>query len=710
MLRSLLLGCSLAIFSVLSTKAATFTVTNTNDTGPGSMRQAILDANATPGPDVIAFNIPGAGPHVIRPTSALPAITEQVSVDGTTEPDYVAGTPSVQIDENFDPITVSGASNVMIQGMDLSNSGGSQVGTGVNISSSSGTSTVQNCVIRNRAIGVQLSGAANFTVFQNDLVDTGAGGTSAAIYLNSVSGTLSISENSLGGPNAQTALYSRLTNGITIGDENVVGADIVFESTSGIDKYENNYVIYLSQSSNVTVDGVNLSKTGPQAGTGIYLLNSGNIDVQNCSIQNRNVGVRCVTVSDLTVTGNDFTNTGLNTNNPTFFLRAVSGTIDFNNNVVGGPFANSLMQLRNMNNLTIGSENVGGADIVFESTNGINNFQGTVFFLVSTASNITIDGLNLSGTGSGIAVDLASGASNITLQNLWVDNRTNAIRAGGNTGLSITCNTISNVVDGIVLNGATTAPTISNNNLGCISGTAIRNNTGSGITAINNYWGHPTGSSSDGGLGEAYSGTVTAIPFLVAADACGPNGSGLCAVFPVELISFDGQAIDQSVALTWITASESNNKGFEIERSTDGQNWHTLSFVAGAVNSSQQASYAYTDFNPAMGINQYRLKQVDLNGNFSYSAVVEINLGETQVLRILNNPVEEGAFGLKLYFDVQQTPVKARLYNVQGILMQERDLTQRETRWPVDKLSTGIYYLKVVAAGQTWTEKIIVVY
>ncbi len=54
-------------------RAATFTVLNTNDSGPGSLRQAILDANATPGADTIAFNIPGSGIHTIGPLS-VPAL------------------------------------------------------------------------------------------------------------------------------------------------------------------------------------------------------------------------------------------------------------------------------------------------------------------------------------------------------------------------------------------------------------------------------------------------------------------------------------------------------------------------------------------------------------------------------------------------------------------------------------------------------------
>ncbi len=74
-----------------------FTVTDTIDSGPGSLRQAILDANASTGKDTIAFDIPGLGPHTIQPTSALPTITDSVIIDGTTEPDF-AGTPIIELD------------------------------------------------------------------------------------------------------------------------------------------------------------------------------------------------------------------------------------------------------------------------------------------------------------------------------------------------------------------------------------------------------------------------------------------------------------------------------------------------------------------------------------------------------------------------------------------------------------------------------------
>ncbi|HNP31448.1 MAG TPA: DUF4347 domain-containing protein, partial [Nitrospirales bacterium] len=71
---------------------ATYTVTNTNDSGANSFRQAILDANANAGSDTITFNIAGAGPHTISLSSALPTITGAVLIDGWSEPDF-SGTP-----------------------------------------------------------------------------------------------------------------------------------------------------------------------------------------------------------------------------------------------------------------------------------------------------------------------------------------------------------------------------------------------------------------------------------------------------------------------------------------------------------------------------------------------------------------------------------------------------------------------------------------
>ena len=76
-------------------RALTFTVINTSDAGAGSLRQAVIDANANGGPDVIAFNIPGAGPHTITLLSILPLLTGPVTIDGYTQPGSSVNTLAV---------------------------------------------------------------------------------------------------------------------------------------------------------------------------------------------------------------------------------------------------------------------------------------------------------------------------------------------------------------------------------------------------------------------------------------------------------------------------------------------------------------------------------------------------------------------------------------------------------------------------------------
>jgi hypothetical protein len=84
-LRGVLLGAALAL-AAAPASAATFTVTNVSDSGAGSLRQAILEANAYPGSHRIVFAVPGAGVHAIAPVSELPAVAQSVTIDGYTQP------------------------------------------------------------------------------------------------------------------------------------------------------------------------------------------------------------------------------------------------------------------------------------------------------------------------------------------------------------------------------------------------------------------------------------------------------------------------------------------------------------------------------------------------------------------------------------------------------------------------------------------------
>src|SRR5438045_3698892 len=86
LLKLAVVGCLVALCCASAVTAATFTVTNTDDTGSGSLRKAMMDANSAGGADTIVFNVPGAGVHTITPATTLPAITSPVTIDGYTQP------------------------------------------------------------------------------------------------------------------------------------------------------------------------------------------------------------------------------------------------------------------------------------------------------------------------------------------------------------------------------------------------------------------------------------------------------------------------------------------------------------------------------------------------------------------------------------------------------------------------------------------------
>jgi hypothetical protein len=93
------------------------------------------------------------------------------------------------------------------------------------------------------------------------------------------------------------------------------------------------------------------------------------------------------------------------------------------------------------------------------------------------------------------------------------------------------------------------------------------------------------------------------------------------APLPVELSNFAARAIGSTVELTWSTATETNNRGWDVEKKVNGT-WSSLGFVEGAGTSNAPKSYSFID-KSAQGAVSYRLKQIDRNGRFSYSNIVE---------------------------------------------------------------------------------------
>jgi hypothetical protein len=113
---------------------AVFTVTSTADAGPGSLRQVILDVNASPGADEVQFAIPGAGIHTIAPASPLPEATGAVTIDATTQPGY-AGFPKIELDGSAAGATTNGLmvrgaapfTGIVVRGLSVNRFGGNGI-------------------------------------------------------------------------------------------------------------------------------------------------------------------------------------------------------------------------------------------------------------------------------------------------------------------------------------------------------------------------------------------------------------------------------------------------------------------------------------------------------------------------------------------------------------------------------------------------------
>ena len=157
------LGTLLPLTNQVALAVSSFTVTNTNDSGVGSLRQAILDANANPGLDNINFAIPGAGPHTIQPTSGLPTITDPVIIDGYTQPGASLNTNGPGL----------GSNAVLKIELDGSNAGAGASGLTI----TAGNSTVQGLVINRFGQNGVLLGTKGGNVLEGNFIGTDVTGT-----------------------------------------------------------------------------------------------------------------------------------------------------------------------------------------------------------------------------------------------------------------------------------------------------------------------------------------------------------------------------------------------------------------------------------------------------------------------------------------------------------------------------------------------------
>lgn len=112
-----------------------------------------------------------------------------------------------------------------------------------------------------------------------------------------------------------------------------------------------------------------------------------------------------------------------------------------------------------------------------------------------------------------------------------------------------------------------------------------------------------------------------------------------CGIAPVTLTQFEGTYQNGASYLAWQTSQEFNSDYFEVYRSYDGQNFSPISTVKSAGNSQQITNYAYTDYAPGNGkYVYYKLKQVDLDGEFVFTTIIKLAMGKNASLEVFPNP------------------------------------------------------------------------
>jgi len=231
--------------------ANTFTVTNTNDTGTGSLRQAITDANNHSGLDTIDFNIPGAGVHTITPATALPNITDAVIIDGYTQPGASANT-----------LAVGDNAQLRIQ-LDGSTTAGNGLAFGP-----PGGSTVRGLIINNYQVGIFLSvgfqnGSSN-NLIEGNFIGVDATGTTAVATSTAV-GTESSTSNAIGGttPAARNVLCGT-SNAVDLkfSNNNIVQGNYIGVSAAGTAGLASGTGILIQQNSSSNIIGGTVTGAG----------------------------------------------------------------------------------------------------------------------------------------------------------------------------------------------------------------------------------------------------------------------------------------------------------------------------------------------------------------------------------------------------------------------------------------------------------------
>lgn len=182
---------------------------------------------------------------------------------------------------------------------------------------------------------------------------------------------------------------------------------------------------------------------------------------------------------------------------------------------------------------------------------------------------------------------------------------------------------------------------------------------------------------------------------------------------PVELISFSANKIDNKVVLNWSTATEKNNKGFFIERKKAEEEFIQIAFVQGKGTSLTQHNYSFIDDNMINEKLKYRLKQIDYDGSFSYSNIIEVDINKPTEFALYQN--YPNPFNPITTIDYQlsvNSKVIIKVYDILGkeietLVNQQQDAGSYSIKFNGTDLTTGVYFYHLMIGDFIQVKKMI---
>lgn len=185
---------------------------------------------------------------------------------------------------------------------------------------------------------------------------------------------------------------------------------------------------------------------------------------------------------------------------------------------------------------------------------------------------------------------------------------------------------------------------------------------------------------------------------------------------PVELVSFSARISYTNVILDWLTATEVNNYGFEIQRSVQTDKWDVLDFVEGHGNSNSPKEYSFLDSEVnSAGIYSYRLKQIDNDGSYEFSKTIEVNFGAPINFELSQNYPNPFNPSTTIRFSVSESSfINLSIFNPLGEKIEELVNEVREPgihtiEFNAGELPSGTYFYRIKTANFTNTKKMILI-